>query len=90
MPSGVALLERASGGGAVLCGPWMVSVSVVLPPGHAWLEGGSLVAYQRLGQLHAAVLGDLGIETRVVPPSDVAGANQRLGGGGGQEGHSPA
>lgn len=80
LPSGVALMERASGGGAVLCGPWMVSVSVVLPLGHAWLEGGSLAAYQRLGELHAVVLGHLGIKTRLVPPGDVAAANQRLDG----------
>lgn len=81
LPSGVALLERTSGGGAVLSGPWMVSVSVVLPTGHAWLVGGGLEAYRRLGRVHAEALARLGIETLTVPPGGVAHANQRLGGG---------
>lgn len=80
-PGGLAVLERVSGGGAVLCGPWMVSVSVALPPGHAWVVGGGLEAYRRLGRLHAEALARLGIETLTVPPGDVAHANQRLGGG---------
>lgn len=81
LPSGVALLERASGGGAVLSGPWMVSVSVVLPTGHAWMVGGALEAYRRLGRVQASALAALGIETAAVPPDGVAAANQRLGGG---------
>src|SRR3990170_1339166 len=32
--AGVALVERRSGGGAVLAGPWLLGVSVVLPPDH--------------------------------------------------------
>lgn len=81
LPEGVELLERASGGGAVLSGPWMLSVSVVLPPDHAWAAGGGLEAYRRLGRLHAVVLAGLGVRTRAVPPEAVARANQRLGGG---------
>lgn len=81
LPSGVALLERASGGGAVLSGPWMVSVSVVLPLGHAWVVGGVLEAYRQLGRVHAVALAGLGIQTLPVPPGAVAEANLRLGGG---------
>ncbi len=81
LPDGLALLERESGGGAVLSGPWMVSVSVVLPADHAWMARGGLDAYRRLGQVHAMALAGLGIETLAVQPGGVAQANQRLGGG---------
>lgn len=81
LPWGMGLWERASGGGAVLSGPWMVSVSVALPPDHAWVRDGGLEAYRHLGRVHAATLAGLGIETLAVPPDAVARANQRLGGG---------
>lgn len=77
-PADVALLKRATGGGAVLSGPWMVSVSVVLPPDHDWVSGGALEAYRQLGRVHARVLAGLGIETRAVPPDGVHRANQVL------------
>lgn len=80
-PADVALLQRATGGGAVLSGPWMVSVSVVLPPDHAWVAGGALEAYRQLGRVHALALAGLGIDTHAVPPDGVHRANQRLDGG---------
>lgn len=65
------LLVRESGGGAVLTGPWLVSASVVLPPGHPWLAGGLLPSYQALGQLHTQALQSFGITARAVPPDEV-------------------
>lgn len=65
------LLERESGGGAVLAGPWLVSASVVLPSGHSWLAGGLLPSYQALGELHAQALQSFGITARAVPPDEV-------------------
>jgi lipoate-protein ligase A len=81
LPAGVGLALREAGGGAVLVGPWMLSVSVALPPGHAWVNGGLLAAYRHLGRLHAAALGSLGVKTRAVPPEGVVRANQGLDGG---------
>lgn len=73
------LSVRESGGGAVLTGPWLVGVSVVLPQGHPWLVGGLLESYRHLGQLHAAALAELGMTAQALPPSAVADANERLG-----------
>jgi len=69
-PSG-EVLQRESGGGAVLTGPWLVSVSVVLPPGHAWLGQGLLESYRHLGQLHAEALAELGVAASALPPSHI-------------------
>lgn len=65
------VLERESGGGAVLTGPWLVGVSVVLPPGHPWLGAGLLASYRQLGQLHVAALQACGITARAVPPEEL-------------------
>lgn len=65
------LVVRESGGGAVLTGPWLVSASVVLPPGHAWLGEGLLEGYRRLGQLHVTALQALDIPARSVPPQEL-------------------
>ncbi|MFZ3128828.1 MAG: ligase [Rhodoferax sp.] len=79
LPPGLALLDRPSGGGAVLIGPWLVSVSVVLPHGHAWARGGLVDSYRQLGLLHADVLAGLGVTAQALPPAAVAPANARMG-----------
>lgn len=79
LPAGVALLERATGGGAVLTGPWLVGVSVLLPPEHAWVCGGLLESYRRLALLHVAVLAGLGVAAQAVPPAEVQAAAARTG-----------
>ena len=73
------LLVRESGGGAVLTGPCLVGVSVVLPNGHPWLGEGLLESYRHLGQLHAVALAELGMAALSLPPPAVADANERLG-----------
>lgn len=67
----LAVVEREAGGGAVLTGPWLLGLSLVLPLGHAWLAAGLLPSYQRLGQLHVEVLQALGILTRTVSPAEL-------------------
>jgi len=71
--SSLEVLLRESGGGAVLTGPWLVSVSLVLPPGHAWLGRGLLESYRHLGQLHAEALAELGVAASALPPAQIAG-----------------
>lgn len=68
VPSGVAVTVRPSGGGAVLAGPWMVGVTVVLPSGHALLGEGLVESYRWLGELHAGVLAQAGIAARALDP----------------------
>lgn len=70
------LTVRESGGGAVLTGPWLVSASVVLPPGHPWICDGLIDSYRRLGQLHVAALKEFGVPARAVPPQELPRANE--------------
>jgi lipoate-protein ligase A len=67
----LSVVEREAGGGAVLAGPWLLGLSLVLPAGHAWLDGGLLPSYRRLGELHVEALQSLGVTARVVPPDEV-------------------
>jgi len=64
-------VQRDSGGGAVLTGPWMLSASIVLPPDHALVGTGTVSSYRWLGMLHAGLLRDLGIAAYAVPPEEV-------------------
>lgn len=74
----VEVLQRESGGGAVLTGPWLVSVSVALPPRHAWLGQGLLESYRHLGQLHVEALAELGAVAMALPPSQIPGMQATL------------
>src|SRR5690606_1566325 len=67
-PPGVAVSVRASGGGAVLAGPWLLGVSVVLPPGHRLLGEDLVDSYRWLGELHASQLREAGIDARALDP----------------------
>lgn len=67
-----AVLDRESGGGAVLTGPWLIGVSVALPPDHEWLAHGLLESYRRLGELHLEALAELGVLAAALPPQHVA------------------
>jgi lipoate-protein ligase A len=73
-PRGLPVVEREAGGGAVLTGPWMLGLSLVLPIGHAWLAGGLLPSYQRLGQLHVQALQTLDISARALAPAELQAA----------------
>ncbi len=57
---GLPLVQRPSGGGAVLVGPWMIGTSLVLPARHA-LAGTILDAYRWFGTAHAQWLREQGI-----------------------------
>lgn len=65
------LLLRESGGGAVLTGPWMLGLSLVLPNSHPWLGQGLLESYRHLGQLFAELLLAQGVPTRALPPAEL-------------------
>lgn len=73
MPGGPSMevLLRESGGGAVLTGPWMQGLSLVLPNGHPWLGQGLLESYRHLGQLFAELLVAQGVPARALPPAEL-------------------
>ena len=75
----VALVERPAGGGAVLAGPWMVSVSIVLPSGHPLLRGTLIDCYRWLGRLHVEALAECGVPGRALPPHELRRADAALG-----------
>lgn len=58
----VEVLIRFSGGGAVLMDPSLLSLDVLLPAGHPWLEGDDLGAvFPRVGAIWVDALRDLGV-----------------------------
>jgi len=75
----IPALVRASGGGAVLTGPWMVSSSVVVPLSHPWVAPRINDSYQPLAELYVRLLAPLGVEAAGVPPAEVPGMDARLG-----------
>lgn len=69
--SQLEMVLRRSGGGAVLTGPWMLSASILLPPDHRLLAGGTVSSYRWLGALIAGLLRDLGVPAHALSPEDV-------------------
>lgn len=62
------VLLRASGGGAVLVGPWMLGISVVLPTDHPLATGGAVNTYRWLGEVIACALGQIGADAWAISP----------------------
>lgn len=62
--AGLALLERLTGGGAVLAGSWMIGATVILPPAHPRVEASIPGSFRWFGLAHAAWLDGAGIRVR--------------------------
>lgn len=65
---GVDVLQRESGGGAVLTGPWMLGLSAALPPEHPLVSVGLVGSYRWLGELIAQSLQACGVPAIPVSP----------------------
>ena len=63
--AGFDLCGRVVGGGAVLAGPWLLGLSVVLPPDDELVLPSLPRSYRWLGELHARWLDAAGIATRL-------------------------
>ena len=64
------VFRRASGGGVVFAGPWLLGLTVVLPDAHPLLTGRTLVdSYRWLGELHARVLTGAGVDAQALDPA---------------------
>ncbi|HEX7439624.1 MAG TPA: ligase [Caldimonas sp.] len=64
----VEVLVRASGGGAVLVGPWMLGLSALLPAAHPLVSGGPVPSYRWLGECLAQSLQQVGIAAAALSP----------------------
>ena len=64
---GVDVVVRASGGGAVIAGPWMCSYTVLVPPDHAFVRMSLPRSYEAIGEAWRRALGRLGIATSIAP-----------------------
>src|SRR5215470_4265958 len=62
--AGAELVERAAGGGAVLAGPWLLGVTIALPPGHRRASGSIPSSYGWLGAAFVSWLAEVGIAGR--------------------------
>ena len=64
---GIDVVVRASGGGAVIAGPWICSHTVLLPPDHALVRMSLPRSYEVIGEAWRRALGRLGIRTTLAP-----------------------
>lgn len=71
------LITRKSGGGAVMVGPEMVSVTALFPPEHAVGKRNTVAAYNWMGLLWQKVLKEHGIASQL-PAPEAARSSQRL------------
>lgn len=79
LASPLARIERRAGGGAVLVGPWMVGMSLVLPVDHPWIAGRSIAAsYEPLGRAWTAALASLGATAAPASEADARKAPAEL------------
>jgi lipoate-protein ligase A len=66
----IPLYHRRAGGTAVLVGPELLSLDVILPAGHPLILPDIVESYRWLGTVWVKTLGSLGIEARLVPPQE--------------------
>jgi lipoate-protein ligase A len=75
--AGLAIYRRAAGGTAVLAGPDLLSLDVILPPGHP-LAGQDIVeAYRWFGDLWAKTLQSFGLSAHLVSPAEAHAPRSR-------------
>lgn len=64
--AGIDAIGRRAGGGAVLVGPWMLSVSVVLSHPHPLVANSPMSSYQWIGETFVTALKKLEINADIV------------------------
>ncbi len=64
---GLDLVQRHTGGGAVLAGPWMMSQFIVLPPGHPIAAMGLPDSFEWLGGAWQRALRRFDVAAHMVP-----------------------
>jgi len=66
----IPLYHRRAGGTAVLVGPELLSLDVLLPAEHAFILSDIVESYRWLGTVWVTTLESLGVETRLVSPQE--------------------
>ncbi|MGZ3627227.1 MAG: lipoyl protein ligase domain-containing protein [Ktedonobacteraceae bacterium] len=66
----ITLYHRRAGGTAVLVGPKLLSLDVILPAGHPLILADIVESYRWFGTVWVKTLGSLGVETRLVLPDE--------------------
>ncbi len=66
----IPLYHRRAGGTAVLVGPNLLSLDVILPAGHPFILPDIVESYRWFGTMWVKALGSLGVETRLVLPQE--------------------
>jgi lipoate---protein ligase len=66
----IPLYHRRAGGTAVLVGPELLSLDVILPAGHPFILPDIVESYRWLGTVWVQTLGSLGVEARLVSPEE--------------------
>jgi len=64
------IYHRRAGGTAVLVGPHLLGLDVMLPAGHPLILSDLVESYRWLGETWVATLRELGIATRTIPPAE--------------------
>ncbi|QBD78298.1 hypothetical protein EPA93_20760 [Ktedonosporobacter rubrisoli] len=67
---GLPIYHRRAGGTAVLVGPHLLSLDVVLPAGHPLVLSDIVESYRWFGEAWVAALKQLGIQTRTIAPNE--------------------
>jgi lipoate-protein ligase A len=76
--SGIPIYHRRAGGTAVLVGPHMLSLDVVLPANHPLVLHDIVESYRWFGEAWVETLHQLGIQSRSVPPMEAHAQRTRL------------
>ncbi len=70
----IPVYHRRAGGTAVLVGPHLLGLDVVLPADHPLVLADLVESYRWLGETWVRALHLLGVETRVIPPDEAHAA----------------
>ncbi len=66
----MSIYQRRAGGTAVLVGPHLLSLDVVLPAGHPLILADIVESYHWFGEAWVEALRQLGVQTRIVLPQE--------------------
>jgi lipoate-protein ligase A len=74
----IPIYHRRAGGTAVLVGPTLLSLDVVLPAGHPLILPDIVESYRWFGEAWVAALAQLNVETSIVTPVEAHALRARL------------
>lgn len=75
--AGCSVLQRHSGGGAVLAGPWMLGAALLVPAASPLAGAGIAGAFRQFGAAWSQALESLGFACREAGPDDTALQNRQ-------------